>query len=125
MVIDEIDPRFVIGESTIRGAGHGLFARVALGIGDRLEVIGVFVQPNSIADRCTYYADQHKFRVGDYLLIPLGYGGMVNHSSNPNMEKVIDGGSLYLQVVRPVEKGEELFFRYSDYAQERFGLNGQ
>ena len=43
-----------------------------------------------------------------------------------DQQHLIDGPAHHRrQVVRPVEKGEELFFRYSDYAQERFGLNGQ
>ena len=38
---------------------------------------------------CTRYADGYKYRVGKHLLIPVGYGGMVNHGSTPNLEQVI------------------------------------
>jgi hypothetical protein len=122
MVIDETDDRFYVGDSKITGAGKGLFARVPLAAGDRLAVMGVLVRPESVADACTHYADDHKFRVGDLLLIPLGYGGMANHSRNPNMEKVVEGDRLYLQALRSIAAGEELLFCYSEYAQERFGL---
>ena len=122
MFVNESDDRFYVGASTIPGAGNGLFAKVRLREGERLPVIGVLVLANSISDRCSHYADEHKFRVGDYLLIPLGYGGMVNHSLTPNMEKVVEGDLVYLQAIRPVPAGEELFFCYSDYARERFGL---
>jgi SET domain-containing protein len=47
---------------------------------------------------------------------------MVNHSSTPNMEKVIEGETLYLQAIRAITAGEELSFCYSAYARERFGL---
>src|SRR5687767_9550835 len=117
-----MDDRFYIRASTIPGAGRGLFARQPLRIGDRLEVIGCLVAAASIADSCTAYADEHKFRVGDKLLLPFGYGGMVNHSLNGNMEKVIEGERLHLRVTRPVAIDEELFFTYSEYAQARFGL---
>ena len=116
-------PRFYIGESTIPGAGKGLFAKVALAKGDRLEVIGVLISSGSISDECTRYADEYKFRVRNKLLIPLGYGGMVNHSlKQPNLKKVINGGRLFLQATHPVQAGEELFITYSKYARERFNL---
>jgi hypothetical protein len=110
----EDDDRFVINMSTILNAGSGLFARRLLEEGERLEVIGVLVQAGSVADSCTRYADCYKFRVGEFLLIPVGFGGMVNHSSDPNMETVIEGQSVFLQTNRVVQPGEELSFEYSD-----------
>jgi hypothetical protein len=122
-VVHETDRRFRIAESTIPGAGKGLFAEVALAEGDELEVVGVLVLAESDSDHCSYYADEYKIRVGQYLMIPLGYGAVVNHSSEPNMEKVIDGHRVCLRALRPIDPGEELFWRYSDYAQERFGFH--
>lgn len=122
VIVEETDDRFHVAESTILGGGNGLFAKVPLAEGDSLAVIGVLVKQDSPSDRCTHYADEHKLRVGDYLLIPLGYGAMVNHSLTPNLEKVIEGDQVYLRAVRSVQVGEELFFTYSGYAQDRFGL---
>jgi len=68
------------------------------------------------------YADHYKYRVGDHLLIPIGYGAMVNHSSTPNMGKVIDGGNVYLEALRDIGEGDELSFSYDPRALERFGL---
>jgi hypothetical protein len=116
------DPRFAIRESTIPGAGQGLFARVDVPEGTTLDVIGVLVRRESIADRCTHFADCHKFRIGDRLLIPVGYGGLVNHSTSPNLEKVIDGDRVLFRALRPIAAGEELTFRYPDAALDRFGL---
>jgi hypothetical protein len=122
-VVNESDPRFRVAPSTLPAAGQGLFANTRLEAGDRLEIIGVLVERDSISDACTHFADEHKVRVGDrLLLIPLGFGGMANHSADPNMEKVIEGDRAYLQALRTIEPGEEVFFRYTEYAQERFGL---
>ena len=88
-MLDEQDDRFYVGPSRIPGAGDGLFSRVPVRAGDRLVVIGVTIRADSHADRCTRYADQYKYRVGDTLVIPVGYGAMVNHSSSPNMAKVV------------------------------------
>lgn len=120
--LNEADDRFELRPSTVPGAGLGVFARVDLPAGATLEVIGVLVRRESVSDRCTHFADCHKFRVGDMLLIPVGYGGLVNHSHAPNLEKHLDGDRVFLRTVRPVAAGEELFFRYPDAALERFGL---
>ena len=121
-VVNEADARFEVRESGIAGAGQGLFASVEIAEGEMLEVIGVLVPAGSESDRCSHFADGHKFRAGDYLLIPLGYGGIVNHSSTPNMEKVVEGRRVFLRALRPIAVGEELFWQYSAYAQERFGF---
>ncbi len=114
ITIIENDERFYVDVSTLHGAGNGLFARIPLDEGDRLEVIGVLVPAGSASDVCSRYADRYKFRVGALLLIPLGFGGMVNHSQRPNMEKVIEGHSVYLRARRTISAGEELTFQYGD-----------
>lgn len=123
MIATESDPRFAISDSSIPGAGKGLFARIPLAAGERLRVIGLLIAANSVSDECTRYADAYKVRVGDHLLIPVGYGGLVNHSATaPNMEKVVEDREVYLQTLRPIDAGEELLFCYSEYAQARFPL---
>src|SRR5262245_17929057 len=119
----EPDARFYLAESAVPGAGRGVFAKVQLAKGDVLSVIGVMVPADTILDECTRYADAYTCRVGDSLLIPVGFGAMVNHSSRaPNMEKVVIDNAVFLRTLRPVEAGEELLFCYSEYAQKRFQL---
>ena len=120
--LEETDDRFELRPSTIPAAGLGVFAKVELPQGTVLAVLGVFVPSLSIADRCTHFADHHKFRLGDKLLIPIGFGGLVNHSTQPNLEKQIEGERVFFRAVRPIAAGEELFFRYPDSALERFGV---
>jgi hypothetical protein len=122
VLLDETDGRFELRPSTIAGAGLGVFACVELPAGFTLEVIGVLVRRESISDCCTHFADHHKFRLGDRLLIPVGFGGLVNHSGSPNLEKVIEGDRLFLRGLRTVSADEELFFRYPEAALERFGI---
>ena len=122
MIVDEPDTRFYVGPSPIPGAGQGLFARVHLPAGARLAVPGVLVMRGSASDRYTAFADEYKFRVGDYLLIPCGIAAMANHSSQPNLRKVVEGEELFLELTRAVTVGEELCFAYSEYARERYGI---
>jgi len=121
-VLDELDPRFYAATSTIPGAGRGLFAREALREGDRLAVVGVLVRRDSEADRCTAFADEYKLRAGEFLLIPCGMAALANHSARPNLTKVVEGESVFLRLSKDVEAGEELFFCYSDYARDRYGI---
>jgi hypothetical protein len=123
VILDESDTRFYAGPSTIPGAGRGLFARIPLRTGDRLAVVGMLVRRDSEADRCTAFADEYKFRVGDCLLIPCGVAGLANHSARPNLEKVVEGESVFLQLLCDVEAGDELCFTYSDYARARYGID--
>jgi hypothetical protein len=122
MILEERDERFYSAPSTHAGAGRGLFAGVPLKRGDRLEVIGVRVRRGSAADGYTAFADEYKLRCGDDLLIPCGVAALANHSSTPNAAKVVEGDTLFLELLRDVEAGEEVCFAYSDYARERFGL---
>jgi SET domain-containing protein len=122
VIVDETDDRFQVRPSSIAAAGRGLFARVPLRAGDRLEVVGVLVRRESVADRCTAFADEYKIRAGDYLLIPCGVAAMANHSADPNLEKIVAGERVFFQLLRDVDAGEELCFSYSPYARERFGI---
>jgi len=122
VILDEPDERFYAAPSTLPGAGRGLFARVPLRAGERLAVVGVLVRRDSAADHYTDFADEYKFRAGDYLLIPCGVAGMANHSAQPNLEKVVEGDEIFLELLRDVAAGEELCFAYSAYARERYGL---
>ena len=122
MMCDEPDQRFYAAPSTVSGAGRGLFARVPLQAGDRLAVIGVLVRRDSPSDHYTAFADEYKFRAGDYLLIPCGIAGMANHSLQPNVAKVVEGEAVFLELLRDVDAGEELCFAYSDYARARYGI---
>jgi uncharacterized protein len=123
MLVNEEDARFYVADSTVPGAGKGLFTRVPIQRGERLEVVGVMVRRDSASDRASHFSDHHKFRVGeDLLLIPLGFGAMVNHSSTPNLKKVFEDDCLYLEALRDLPANEEVFFTYTPYAQQAFGL---
>ena len=84
--------------------------------------MGVRIEPGSAADRCTAYADRHKFCHADRLIIPLGYAGMVNHSANPNMARCERDGKLFLRALRDIAADEELFHTYNQDALRRMQL---
>lgn len=86
--VEETDERFYIAPSTIPNAGYGCFAKTYIKRGDWLEIIGVYVKSGGLADQCTEYAKRYKFAGSsqmDAKVVPMGFGGMVNHSDNINI----------------------------------------
>ena len=59
---------------------------------------------------------------GQALEHPMGIGGMANHSLTPNLRKVFEGERLFLELAEDVPANTEVFFTYTEYAQEAFGL---
>jgi hypothetical protein len=123
LTVTEPDARFALRPSTIPGAGVGVFALIDLPPDAELEIVGVLVERDSPADHGSHFADRHKFVVGEkWLLVPLGFGGMVNHSPEPNMVREVRGARVFLRALRAVAAGEELFHCYTPSARERMGL---
>ena len=122
MLIDETETRFYVADLKVPDGGTACL-QASDAQGDRFEVIGVLVKRDSLSDKCTHFCDHHKFRVGeDLLLIPMGIGGMANHSITPNLRKVFEGERVFLELTQDVAADTEVFFTYTEYAQEAFGL---
>ncbi|MCY2933443.1 MAG: SET domain-containing protein [Planctomycetota bacterium] len=126
VLFDEIDERFQIARSTIPGAGLGLFAKIPLAAGERLMIRGATIRSGSIADQCTAYADLYKIRVGPYLLIPIGFAAMINHSDDRyNLDRHLEDTCGWLVTNQAVSAGEELFIKYSEFALNQFPIDKQ
>ncbi len=124
ITIVETDSRFELRPSTIPSAGLGVFTTCELPAGSRLAVVGVCVPADTPQDIATHFADHHKFRLaGDRLLIPLGIGGMVNHSLHANVERVETDAGLVFVTLIDLPAGAELFLCYRPAALVRFGLS--
>lgn len=132
--VEETDTRFAIKESTIPNAGWGCFAKSLLKKGDWLEIIGVYVATGGIADQCTHYAKRYKFAGSPKMnakIVPMGYGGMVNHSDDPNIQnckleyvsnlnkRSEHAGQVIYRFIRDILPDEEIIGNYGpNIAQE-------
>jgi hypothetical protein len=131
ILVEETDNRFYIGESSLPNAGLGVFAAENIPAGSWLEIIGVQVRRNSVADHCTHYADAYKFEARatgekvDRLVVPMGYGGMVNHApcrelqnaeirANKGSTKNSAAGQIVYYFIKNIKKGEEILGNYGD-----------
>ena len=127
--VEETDTRFYVKESTLPEAGLGCFAKVPIKKGDWLEIIGVYVKKGGLADQCTHYAKRYKFAGSpkmDAKIVPMGFGGMVNHSNDPAKQNValeycaglskrsMDSGQVIYRATRDIEPDEEVIGNYGE-----------
>lgn len=114
---------FEIRESGIQG--KGAFATMLIPIGTRIiEYIGERISHEE-ADRRyddATMARHHTFlfAVDESTVIDGAVGGneakFINHSCEPNCEPIIEDDRVFIEAVRDIMPGEELFY---DYAYER------
>ena len=137
ITIEEIDDRFYIEKSNLPHAGYGCFAKTLMKKGDWLEIIGVLVKTDSVADECTHYAKRYKFMGSKkgYKIVPMGLGGLVNHTDERAMQNVqltcIPGlakrsehsSEVVYQALRDIKPGEELLGYYGDQINSEIEKN--
>jgi len=134
IVVNETDPRFYIKDSSIEGAGSGVFAQKKIQKGNYLEIIGVMVKSDSTAHTCTQYANKYKFSSNEEIthqIIPMGFAAIINHAidqkeQNVEIEFIKDSlyknykkknpaaGSILYRVIKDINKDEEVIGYYGD-----------
>lgn len=120
------DPQpFVVRRSGIQGKGG--FATRDIRKGERLtEYLGERITWKQADAR---YDDEGMrrhhtflFSVTSRTVIDAAVGGndarFINHSCDPNCEAIDEKGRIYVEAIKPIAKGEELFYDYA-YARDR------
>lgn len=110
--------RLIVRHSRVHG--KGVFALRKLGAGERLlEYKGVVTSWREAVRRHQRDGvDGHTFLFGlsDGRVIDGSRGGnsarWLNHSCAPNCEAIEDGQRVFIDTLRPIEAGEELFIDY-------------
>ena len=120
MAIDYSKNRyFEVTESSIQG--KGAFAIKKIRKGQRIiEYTGEIISPEEESIRYDDDSmDRHHtflFAVDDKRTIDAGEIGSdakyINHSCDPNCEAVDDGGRIFIEALKTINKGEELFYDY-------------
>lgn len=117
---------YEVRRSTIQG--RGAFATRDIRRGERIgEYRGERISWEEADSR---YDDESQerhhtflFEVDDETVIDAGVRGSgvkyINHSCDPNCEAVIEDGRVFIDAIRPIRKGQELFYDYSYVLDER------
>ena len=135
IVIEEKDKRFYLQESKIKDAGMGVFAAQDIKKDDYLEIIGIMLDVDSIADKCTQYAKRYKFAANfagkfDRHIIPMGFGAIINHTENPELQNAElryikhnsinpAAGSAVYYFIKDIKKDEEVLGNYGIEYQQK------
>lgn len=114
---------FEVRPSAIQGLGAFATRRIRKGA-CIIEYIGERITDEEADKRYDDMAmDRHHtflFSLGDGTSIDASFGGndarFINHACAPNCEAILDGGHIFIEAIRDIEMGEELFY---DYAYER------
>ncbi len=117
MTKSEMSKLLRVAKSSVEGAGKGVFAKRDLPAGTRVaEYTGVVCRDADYAleDEGDYVV---LFSIGKGRVIdPRKGGGSVarwmNHSCDPNCEATQDGDRIFIETVKPVPAGGELFYNY-------------
>ena len=116
----EIPATLYVDDSTMPGAGRGVFAQVPLAAGSLIEqcpVVALYDKKDRARLRKTglvnYYFLWGEKR--DHAAICLGWGAVYNHSFTPNarFEKVIEDGRMDFYALRDIKPGEEILVNYN------------
>jgi SET domain-containing protein len=109
--------------------GKGAFAKRMIRAGERIaEYTGERItnrEADRRADRENPDGTNHTFlfTVDDRTIIDASHGGnasrYINHSCDPNCESIIEDGRVYIDAVRNIRKGQELFYDYCMTLAER------
>jgi uncharacterized protein len=114
-----VPARFRVRRSSVHG--RGVFAVADLPAGEHLVEYGGEIIPWEVAHE--RYADSdadeghtYFFDRGDGTVIDGGRGGntsrFINHGCDPNCETIDDEGRIFIETIRPIAAGEELFIDY-------------
>lgn len=110
----------IVRDSSIAGAGRGVFTTRPFAPGDTIEICPIILIPReerSFIDR-TLLSNYYFMWDNDQPAIVLGFGSIYNHSSNPNAmyEKLLYKGLTIFKCIRPIEKDEEITVFYHLYS---------
>ena len=99
--------RLLVKKSPIHG--YGVFAGQKIKPGCIIEESYVLIVDNKENDLLDFYYDN-----GTTSVLPLGYGGIYNHSSKPNAsyKMELERSLMIFRATRLIRRGEEIFISY-------------
>jgi len=106
--------------------GWGVFANKDIKSGELIEVVPLILLPMSEFEaikkiKLYYYFFEYSNKE---FAIAMGYGSLYNHSYNPNSRYYYNySRELEVYAIKNIKKGEEIFFNYNYYPNDKTPLD--
>lgn len=123
--------KLYIGESSVEGAGRGVFTTAPIKEGEVIEncPILIFDTEDDKHITKTLLANYIFDYTGRASMLALGFGSLYNHSVTPNAKYELleyEGLSefhneLSITAIKPIGKDEEIFINYGPHYDEIYG----
>lgn len=112
---------FEVRESTIPGAGKGLFSKVRIEIEETIGYYqGAIITVEELNNGRCSGSDYLMFISAKHIIVGEGpkanYTRYINHSSSPNAFLVVSTRwkTARFEAIRPIAPGDEIFFNYGE-----------
>ncbi len=112
---------FEVRESTIPGAGKGLFSKVPIEIEETIGYYnGEIITVDQLNSGCHSGSEYLMFVSANHIIVGEGpkanYTRYINHSNKPNAYLVVSTRwkSARFEAIRKINPGEEIFFNYGE-----------
>ena len=117
--------KIYIGKSKNPKYGRGVFASSDIKKGEVIEVAPILIlEFKDFIDTKWNLLFEYYFWMDDFVVLALGYGGLYNHSKEPNSKYKINKkqSTIIFTAIKNISQGQEIYFNYKGSSKTKTSL---